>query len=229
MEFQFSLPCIVWLLFFDVLIVCSFFFQCLTLLPLLILGIMSISSSVKFQLNILTRGTWFIHGLQGSARYTCYGPVTSFKKRSNPASVSEDADISISCILKDACVYLLLPLVADDFSCIPALHMYFAHCHGWLLYLPEKNCSFIAIVSFHLKTLLHIHFIIVSLAWMTLLWFISVLDWFQSDMGGSNLLDSSWTSYLKARINCSIPGDNPLFYNFLRELLFDGLLSTNEI
>lgn len=40
----------------------------------------------------------------------------------------------------------------------------------------------------------------------------------KKDTGGKNILVQNWASYLKARLNCSIPGDYPFYFNEIREL-----------
>ena len=51
----------------------------------------------------------------------------------------------------------------------------------------------------------------------------------KSDKGGSNKYKTSWTSYLKSRLNCSLPGDYPFYFDHLRKftersgLTFDSL------
>jgi len=49
----------------------------------------------------------------------------------------------------------------------------------------------------------------------------------QNDEGGSSLsMDYRWTTFLKARLNCSQPGDTPFYFNEICEhsfALFDDL------
>lgn len=37
------------------------------------------------------------------------------------------------------------------------------------------------------------------------------------DTGGRNILTQNWVTYLKARLNCSIPGEFPFYFNEIRE------------
>lgn len=38
----------------------------------------------------------------------------------------------------------------------------------------------------------------------------------KSDLGGSQrVLEKQWTTFLKARLNCSIPGDSHFYFNLL--------------
>lgn len=37
------------------------------------------------------------------------------------------------------------------------------------------------------------------------------------DTGGKNILVNNWATYLKARLNCSIPGDYPFYFNEIRK------------
>ena len=39
------------------------------------------------------------------------------------------------------------------------------------------------------------------------------------DTGGKNILVQNWATYLKARLNCSVPGDYPYYFNEIRKLL----------
>ncbi|KAL0201669.1 hypothetical protein M9458_004856, partial [Cirrhinus mrigala] len=39
----------------------------------------------------------------------------------------------------------------------------------------------------------------------------------KGDLGGSQrVLERQWTSFLKARLNCSIPGDSHFYFNLLQ-------------
>lgn len=42
----------------------------------------------------------------------------------------------------------------------------------------------------------------------------------QRDTGGKNILSKNWASYLKARLNCSIPGEFPFYFNEIRKHLY---------
>ncbi|KAK6182805.1 hypothetical protein SNE40_010402 [Patella caerulea] len=42
----------------------------------------------------------------------------------------------------------------------------------------------------------------------------------KSDNGGKFLLEDNWTSFLKARMNCSIPGDFPFYYDELQSTYY---------
>ena len=35
----------------------------------------------------------------------------------------------------------------------------------------------------------------------------------KNDQGGSSVLKNQWTTFLKARLNCSLPGEFPFYYN----------------
>ena len=39
----------------------------------------------------------------------------------------------------------------------------------------------------------------------------------KSDRGGPNKYKRSWTSYLKSRLNCSLPGEYPFYFDHLRK------------
>lgn len=41
----------------------------------------------------------------------------------------------------------------------------------------------------------------------------------KEDTGGKNILTQNWATYLKARLNCSIPGEFPFYFNEIRECL----------
>lgn len=56
----------------------------------------------------------------------------------------------------------------------------------------------------------------------------------KNDIGGRFLLEDTWTTFMKARLNCSRPGEVPFYYNelqgtfFLPELdLIYGIFTTN--
>lgn len=56
----------------------------------------------------------------------------------------------------------------------------------------------------------------------------------KNDIGGRFLLEDTWTTFMKARLNCSRPGEIPFYYNelqstfFLPELdLIYGIFTTN--
>lgn len=40
----------------------------------------------------------------------------------------------------------------------------------------------------------------------------------KSDRGGPNKYKHSWTTFLKSRLNCSLPGEYPFYFDHLREL-----------
>ena len=42
----------------------------------------------------------------------------------------------------------------------------------------------------------------------------------KSDKGGSSVLKGQWTTFLKARMNCSIPGDYPFYYNEIQDAVY---------
>ncbi len=39
----------------------------------------------------------------------------------------------------------------------------------------------------------------------------------KNDRGGPNKFKTRWTTYLKSRLNCSLPGDYPFYFNHLRK------------
>lgn len=39
----------------------------------------------------------------------------------------------------------------------------------------------------------------------------------KKDNGGKNILSQNWATFLKARLNCSIPGEFPFYFNEIRE------------
>ena len=44
----------------------------------------------------------------------------------------------------------------------------------------------------------------------------------KNDVGGSpRVLEKQWTSFLKARLNCSVPGDSHFYFNVLQAILRD--------
>ena len=42
----------------------------------------------------------------------------------------------------------------------------------------------------------------------------------KNDQGGSSVLKNQWTTFLKARLNCSIPGDYPFYYNEIQSAVY---------
>ena len=40
----------------------------------------------------------------------------------------------------------------------------------------------------------------------------------KSDRGGAHVLKDSWTTFLKARLNCSVAGDYPFYYNEIQSV-----------
>ncbi len=56
------------------------------------------------------------------------------------------------------------------------------------------------------------------------------------DVGGKNILSQNWATYLKARLNCSIPGDFPFFFDEIQDVfkaddddsLFHAVFSTGR-
>ena len=42
----------------------------------------------------------------------------------------------------------------------------------------------------------------------------------KKDTGGKNILSQNWATYLKARLNCSVPGEFPFYFNEIRKLTF---------
>ena len=58
----------------------------------------------------------------------------------------------------------------------------------------------------------------------------------KKDTGGKNILHQNWATYLKARLNCSIPGEFPFFFNEIQDIfkpsyddtIFHAVFSTNQ-
>ncbi|ETE56596.1 Semaphorin-6B, partial [Ophiophagus hannah] len=47
----------------------------------------------------------------------------------------------------------------------------------------------------------------------------------KNDMGGSQrVLEKQWTSFLKARLNCSVPGDSHFYFNVIQSHSWLGRL-----
>lgn len=53
----------------------------------------------------------------------------------------------------------------------------------------------------------------------------------KKDTGGKNILTQNWATYLKARLNCSIPGEFPFYFNEIREycIVLEFPMSVSEI
>ena len=46
----------------------------------------------------------------------------------------------------------------------------------------------------------------------------------KSDNGGRKfMLDDNWTTFVKARLNCSLPGDYPFYFNELQDTVYDSV------
>lgn len=52
------------------------------------------------------------------------------------------------------------------------------------------------------------------------------------DTGGKNILSQNWATYLKARLNCSIPGEFPFYFNEIRKyfpfFFFDSICNAGS-
>lgn len=44
----------------------------------------------------------------------------------------------------------------------------------------------------------------------------------KSDRGGNHILKDNWTTFLKARLNCSVPGNYPFYYNEIQSMSYVG-------
>lgn len=51
----------------------------------------------------------------------------------------------------------------------------------------------------------------------------------QHDKGGPHAFSDRWTSFLKARLNCSVPGEYPFYFNEIREYKELLLVFTSNI
>ncbi|KAI0237301.1 Semaphorin-2A [Lamellibrachia satsuma] len=49
------------------------------------------------------------------------------------------------------------------------------------------------------------------------------------DKGGRSVLEKKWTTYVKARLNCSLPGDYPFYFNELHDVYRNGGLFLRSI
>lgn len=47
----------------------------------------------------------------------------------------------------------------------------------------------------------------------------------KQDTGGKHILSQNWATYLKARLNCSIPGEFPFYFDEIRKLRLYNFLS----
>jgi len=48
-----------------------------------------------------------------------------------------------------------------------------------------------------------------------------------SDNGGVRVLRNTWTSFFKARLNCSVPGDFPFYFDEIRKFFHRSVLLKN--
>lgn len=51
----------------------------------------------------------------------------------------------------------------------------------------------------------------------------------QNDQGGLRVLRNTWTSFFKARLNCSIPGNFPFYFDEIRMLLLIEINASFEL
>lgn len=42
----------------------------------------------------------------------------------------------------------------------------------------------------------------------------------KNDAGGDQMLRDNWTSFLKARLNCSLPGDYPYYFDEIQGMTY---------
>lgn len=42
----------------------------------------------------------------------------------------------------------------------------------------------------------------------------------KNDPGGKTMLKENWTTFVKARLNCSIPGEYPFYYNEIQGMTY---------
>lgn len=49
------------------------------------------------------------------------------------------------------------------------------------------------------------------------------------DTGGKNILSQNWATYLKARLNCSIPGEFPFYFNEIRKFHSNHSVSRKQL
>jgi semaphorin 5 len=47
-----------------------------------------------------------------------------------------------------------------------------------------------------------------------------VIDVSQNDAGGKVLLEDNWTTFVKARLNCSLPGAYPFYFSELQSTYY---------
>lgn len=40
----------------------------------------------------------------------------------------------------------------------------------------------------------------------------------KNDLGGSVILKDTWTTFVKARLNCSLPGEYPFYFNEIQDM-----------
>ncbi|CAH2234036.1 jg25597 [Pararge aegeria aegeria] len=50
----------------------------------------------------------------------------------------------------------------------------------------------------------------------------------KQDTGGKNILSQNWATYLKARLNCSIPGEFPFYFNEIHHYFIPDVLPDNS-
>lgn len=43
----------------------------------------------------------------------------------------------------------------------------------------------------------------------------------KNDAGGHSMMQNNWSSFLKARLNCSRPGEHPFYFNEIQDMSYD--------
>lgn len=82
------------------------------------------------------------------------------------------------------------------------------------VFVPALSSSIFAVFLFHAHNLIH------SLAFVSgQAVYSRVARICKNDMGGSQrVLEKHWTSFLKARLNCSVPGDSFFYFDVLQSI-----------
>lgn len=44
----------------------------------------------------------------------------------------------------------------------------------------------------------------------------------KNDEGGQEVLKENWTTFLKARLNCSLPGDYPFYFDEIQGMAYNA-------
>ncbi|ERE70930.1 semaphorin-6D isoform 2 [Cricetulus griseus] len=108
-------------------------------------------------------------------------------------------------------VYFFFREIAVEHNNLGKANIYFVFV---FVFVPALSSSIFAVFLFHAHNLIH------SLAFVSgQAVYSRVARICKNDMGGSQrVLEKHWTSFLKARLNCSVPGDSFFYFDVLQSI-----------